>query len=61
MGWFPGAMGWVGITEMIESAGLTSGTSHLAIQAEASNQETVEQLRVALGTPVLATYSSARI
>lgn len=42
-----------GITEMIESAGLTSGTSHLAIQSETADQETAEQLRVALGTPLV--------
>ena len=42
-----------GITEMIESAGLTSGTSHLAIQSEVADQEAAEQLRVAVGTPLL--------
>jgi len=42
-----------GITEMIESAGLTSGTSHLAIQSETADQEKAEQLRVALGTPLV--------
>src|ERR671923_619942 len=35
-----------GITEMIESAGLTSGTSHLAIRSETANAETAEQLRI---------------
>ena len=39
-----------GITEMIESAGLASGTSHLAIQSESADQEKAEQLGVALGT-----------
>ena len=42
-----------GITEMIESAGLKSGTSHLALQKEVANQEKAEQLRVELGTPLL--------
>jgi GntR family transcriptional regulator len=42
-----------GITEMIESAGLSSGTSHLAIQAEPADEEKAEQLRVALGTPLV--------
>ena len=42
-----------GITEMIESAGLTSGTSHLAIRSETADQEIAEQLRVALGTPLV--------
>jgi GntR family transcriptional regulator len=42
-----------GITEMIESAGLRSGTSHLALQKEAADQEKAEQLRVELGTPLL--------
>ena len=41
-----------GITEMIESAGLKSGTSHLAIKKEPADQEKAEQLRVALGTPL---------
>ena len=42
-----------GITEMIESAGLTSGTSHLAIQRETADQEKAEHLRVAVGTPLI--------
>src|SRR5829696_6634729 len=42
-----------GITEMIESAGLKSGTSHLALQKEVADQEKAEQLRVELGTPLL--------
>ena len=42
-----------GITEMIESAGLSSGTSHLAIQSEPADEEKAEQLRVALGTPLV--------
>lgn len=42
-----------GITEMIESAGLTTGTSHLAIQAEAADQEKAEQLHVAQGTALV--------
>jgi GntR family transcriptional regulator len=43
-----------GITEMIESAGLNSGTSHLVIQHEAANEEKAEQLRVPVGTPLIA-------
>src|SRR5215218_10009664 len=42
-----------GVTEMIESAGLKSGTSHLALQKEVADQEKAEQLRVKLGTPLL--------
>src|SRR5215216_496204 len=42
-----------GITEMIESAGLTPGTSHLALQKEITDKEKAEQLRVAIGTPLL--------
>jgi len=42
-----------GITEMIESAGLKSGTSHLAIRKEAADKEQAEQLRVAAGTPLI--------
>ena len=42
-----------GITEMIESAGLTSSTSHLAIHSETADQEKAEQLRVAVGTPLV--------
>ena len=42
-----------GITEMIRSAGLKSGTSHLAIQSETADQEKAEQLRVSLGTPLV--------
>lgn len=42
-----------GITEMIESAGLKSGTSHLAIQKETADQEKAEQLRVPVGTPLI--------
>jgi GntR family transcriptional regulator len=42
-----------GITEMIESAGFKSGTSHLAIQSEAANQEQAEQLHIAVGTPLV--------
>jgi GntR family transcriptional regulator len=38
---------------MIESAGLKSGTSHLAIQKETADGEKAEQLRVELGTPLL--------
>jgi GntR family transcriptional regulator len=42
-----------GITEMIESAGLQSGTSHLAIQKETADEEKAEQLHVPLGTPLI--------
>ena len=42
-----------GITEMIESAGLVSGTSYFAIQSEAADQEKAEQLRVDLGTQLV--------
>jgi len=42
-----------GITEMIESAGLKSGTSHLAIQKEPADEEKAEQLHVSLGTPLI--------
>jgi GntR family transcriptional regulator len=42
-----------GITEMIESAGLAPGTSHLAVQSEPADQEKSEQLGVALGTPLV--------
>jgi GntR family transcriptional regulator len=42
-----------GITEMIESAGLKSGTSHLAIRKETADQEKSEQLHVPVGTPLI--------
>ena len=42
-----------GITEMIESAGLTLGTSHLAIQRESADQEKAEQLHVPMGTSLV--------
>jgi GntR family transcriptional regulator len=42
-----------GITEMIESAGLKSGTSHLSIQKEAADEKKAEQLRVELGTSLI--------
>jgi len=42
-----------GITEMIESAGLRSGTGHLAIQNETADKEKAEQLRVEPGTPLI--------
>jgi GntR family transcriptional regulator len=42
-----------GITEMIESAGLKSGTNHLEIQKETADEEKAEQLRVQLGTPLI--------
>jgi GntR family transcriptional regulator len=43
-----------GITEMIESAGLKAGTSHLALQKEPADKEKAEQLRVDLGTPLIS-------
>lgn len=42
-----------GITEMIESAGLIPGTSHLAIQSESADEEKAEQLRVPPGAPLV--------
>ena len=42
-----------GITEMIESAGLKAGTSHLAIQKESADQEKADQLRVPIGTSLI--------
>src|ERR1044071_9351319 len=42
-----------GITEMIESAGLKPGTSHLAIQNESADQQKAEQLHVAVGTALI--------
>jgi GntR family transcriptional regulator len=42
-----------GITEMIESAGLKSGTSHFAIRKETADPEKAEHLRVAEGTSLI--------
>ena len=42
-----------GTTEMIESAGMTSDTSHLAVRWESADQEAADQLRVLPGTPLL--------
>jgi DNA-binding GntR family transcriptional regulator len=42
-----------GITEMIESAGLKAGTSHLALLKENADKEKAEQLRVEIGTPLI--------
>jgi GntR family transcriptional regulator len=42
-----------GITEMIESAGLKSGTSHLALQNATADEEKAEQLHIPLGTPII--------
>ena len=42
-----------GITEMIESAGLKSGTSHLAIHKESADEEKAGQLRVPVGTSLV--------
>ncbi|HEX5808391.1 MAG TPA: UTRA domain-containing protein, partial [Anaerolineales bacterium] len=40
-------------TEMIESAGLKSGTSHFAIKKESADPEKAEQLRVPEGTALI--------
>lgn len=42
-----------GTTEMIRSAGMTPANSHLAIRSEAADEEKAEQLRLALGTPLV--------
>jgi GntR family transcriptional regulator len=42
-----------GITEMIESAGLKPGTSHLALLKERADKVKAEQLHVELGTPLI--------
>ncbi len=42
-----------GITEMIETAGLTAGTSYLHLQAGGAEGEMAEQLRLPPGAPVL--------
>ena len=42
-----------GITEMIESAGLKPGTTHLTIQHEAAADEIADQLRIPIGAPLL--------
>src|SRR5215216_948686 len=42
-----------GITEMIESAGLKSGTSFLAFQKETADEEKAKQLSVPPGTPLI--------
>lgn len=42
-----------GITEMIQSAGLTPGTSYFAIHKELADEEKAEQLRVELGIPLI--------
>ena len=42
-----------GITEMIESAGLKAGASHLALLKETAGQEKADQLRVDPGTPLI--------
>lgn len=42
-----------GITEMIESAGLKAGTSHLALLKETADKEKAEQLNVSVGTPLV--------
>jgi GntR family transcriptional regulator len=42
-----------GITEMIESSGRKSGTSHLEIIKEVADNEKAENLRVDIGTPLI--------
>lgn len=42
-----------GITEMIESAGMTSGTSYVATRSENADQEIAEQLRIPIGTSLV--------
>ena len=42
-----------GITEMINSAGLTAGTSHFAVRSETADEEKAEQLRVPQGTALI--------
>jgi len=42
-----------GITEMIESAGFTPGTSYLAVHHEAAEGEVAAQLNVSPGAPVI--------
>jgi DNA-binding GntR family transcriptional regulator len=42
-----------GITEMIESAGHRSGTSHLALIKEVADKQKAENLRVDIGTPLI--------
>src|SRR5436190_1968932 len=42
-----------GITEMIQLAGFTPGTKHLALQHGTADQETAEQLHVPPGTAVI--------
>lgn len=42
-----------GITEMIESAGMISGTGFLAIRSEQADQEIAEQLRIPPGTALV--------
>src|SRR5574341_652001 len=42
-----------GITEMIESAGLKPGTSHMAIHREAATEEIASQLNISAGTELI--------
>src|SRR5574337_907991 len=42
-----------GITEMIESAGLKPGTSHMAIHREAATEEIASQLNIAIGAELI--------
>lgn len=42
-----------GITEMIETAGLKAGTSHLALLKETADKERAEKLGVAIGAPLV--------
>ncbi len=42
-----------GITEMIQLAGLTPGTTHLAIHSETADEEIASNLNVPVGTPTV--------
>ena len=42
-----------GITEMIESAGLKSGTRHIEIQREAATSEVATQLNIPIGSELI--------
>ncbi|HZQ10828.1 MAG TPA: GntR family transcriptional regulator [Anaerolineae bacterium] len=42
-----------GITEMIQLAGLTPGTTHLAIHSETADEEIASNLNVPIGTPTV--------
>lgn len=42
-----------GTTEMIESAGMAPSNNHIAIRSENADEEMADQLRVAVGTPLV--------